>query len=154
MYEQFVARVRTQHLRTFNEFCGKADMCGKQYLLDLTAGGYPVIPTADSLDSIAMLPETDRYVVKPKNGADSIGLAFLTHPQLLDRDFSKGDLLIQPAVNFRYEVSFYFINDQFQYALYAPDKEHRWKLEAYQPSNEDIEFAQGFIRWNAIRHGI
>ena len=45
VYEAFVKRVKTRHLKTFNEFTGKADMIGKQYLLDLNTAGYPVIPT-------------------------------------------------------------------------------------------------------------
>ena len=154
IYTQFVARVKKHHLKTFNEFSGKADMCGKQYLLNLTSSGYPVIPTIDRPEDIAILPETDKYVVKPKNGADSIGLEFLTYQQLLSKSFLESNFLIQPAINFKYEVSFYFINDKFEYALYAPDKEQRWKLEEYRPSNDDIEFANKFIRWNDIQYGI
>ena len=37
-----------------NEFVGKADMKGKQYLLDLTLECYPVIPTIDDLDNITV----------------------------------------------------------------------------------------------------
>lgn len=51
-------RVRTNTLKTFNELSGKADMRGKQYLLDLTSEGYPVIPAADSTEDIASLHET------------------------------------------------------------------------------------------------
>ena len=40
-------------------------------------------------------------------------------------------MLIQPAVDFVYEVSFYFINDKFEYALYAPDRDRRWELKDY-----------------------
>ena len=35
IYTSFVNRVKTNNLKTFNEFTGKADMKGKQYLLDL-----------------------------------------------------------------------------------------------------------------------
>ena len=28
---------------------------------------------------------------------------------------------VQPFINFEYEVSFYFIDKEFQYALYVPD---------------------------------
>ena len=153
-YDQFVSRVRNNKLRTFNEFSGKADMRGKQYLLDLTSKGYPVIPTVDSTEDIAALHETERFVIKPKNGADSIGLEFLSRSELLSRDLSGRKYLIQPAIDFRYEVSFYFLNDVFEYALYAPEKEQRWKLKKYEASGEDIEFAKKFIKWNDINYGI
>ena len=153
VYDSFRERVKTNNLKTFNDFTGKADMCGKQYLLDLTLEGYPVIPTIDDIENIGLLPETDAYVIKPKEGADSIGLEFLTEEELIKRDLDN-DILIQPAIDFEYEVSFYFINDKFEYALYAPNKEERWKLEKYSPSSEEIEFAKGFIEWNTIENGI
>lgn len=153
VYDSFRERVKTNNLKTFNDFTGKADMCGKQYLLDLTLDGYPVIPTIDDIENIGLLPETDTYVIKPKEGADSIGLEFLTEEELIKRDLDN-DILIQPAIDFEYEVSFYFINDKFEYALYAPNKEERWKLESYSPSIGEIEFAKGFIEWNTIENGI
>ena len=76
IYESFVQRVRKNKLRIFNDFMGKADMRGKQYLIDLTLAGYPVIPTIDAIENIGSLPDTDSYVIKPKDGADSIGLEF------------------------------------------------------------------------------
>ena len=108
-YESFVKRVTSNNINTFNEFVGKADMKGKQYLLDLTLDDYPVIPTIDDLENLNLLPDCERYVVKPKDGADSIGLEFLTKNELFEKDL--GNMLIQPAIDFEYEVSFYFIND-------------------------------------------
>ena len=70
------------------------------------------------------------------------------------RDFADGKTLIQPAIDFEYEVSFYFSNDRFEYAMYAPDKSRRWELKAYTYSDEDIAFAETFIRWNTIKSGI
>lgn len=153
-YNAFVERVRNNKLKTYNEFIGKGDMCGKQYLLDLTAKKYPVIPTIDSVKNLEALPDVNRYVIKPKDGADSIGLEFLTKDELLARNIDDGEMLVEPAIDFEYEVSFYFIDDKLEYALYAPDKEQRWKLEKYDYSDEDIEFAGKFIEWNEIRHGI
>ena len=129
-------------------------MCGKQYLLDLTRAQFPVIPTVDSLNDVGALPVTDRYVIKPKDGADSIGLEFLTKEALQSRTFTDGTTLIQPEIDFLYEVSFYFINDRFEYAMYAPDKTRRWELKAYEYSDEDIAFAKKFICWNSISAGI
>ncbi|MCR5523762.1 MAG: hypothetical protein K6F64_09045, partial [Clostridia bacterium] len=62
--------------------------------------------------------------------------------------------LIQPEIDFEYEVSFYFINDKLEYALYAPDKTRRWELRQYNCSAEDLSFAQKFIDWNTIDKGI
>ena len=111
IYDSFKMRVKKDNLKTFNEFTGKADMCGKQYLLDLTLENFPVIPTIDNIDDLDFLPDVDEYVIKPKDGADSIGLEFLTKDELIKRDL-KDNILIQPAIDFEYEVSFYFINDK------------------------------------------
>ena len=154
VYDSFVNRVKTNNLKTFNEFTGKADMCGKQYLLDLTKEKYPVIPTVDTINDLDLLPDVDKYVIKPKDGADSIGLEFLTKEELIKRNIIDGTTLIQPAIDFQYEVSFYFINDKLEYALYAPDKSKRWELKKYNYTKEDIEFASKFIKWNNIKNGI
>ena len=118
-----------------------ADMKGKQYLLELTAEKYPVIPTIDSVDDISILPKSDLFVIKPKDGADSIGLDFVTLEEINGRNICPGTMLIQPAIDFQYEVSFYFIDDKFEYALYAPDKSKRWILKEYNCTDEDIAFA-------------
>ncbi len=154
IYDSFVKRVKKNNLKTFNEFNGKADMCGKQYLLDLTLEKYPVIPTIDTINNIKLLPDTEKYVIKPKDGSDSIGLEFLSKSELIERNLIDGNTLIQPAIDFKYEVSFYFINDKLEYALYAPNKDQRWKLEKYIYNDEDMEFAQKFIKWNGIKNGI
>lgn len=154
VYNSFVGRVKDNNLKTFNEFTGKADMCGKEYLPELTREHYPVIPTIDTINNIKLLPDADMYVIKPKDGADSVGLEFLTKEELTKRDLTDKNTLIQPAIDFEYEVSFYFINDKLEYALYAPDKKQRWKLEKYNFTEEDAEFARKFIKWNDINNGI
>ena len=154
VYDSFVRRVHEKGLNTFNTFDGKADMCGKQYLVDLSAEGFPVTPTVDRTEDTALLGVCDRYVIKPKDGADSIGLEFLTKEELLSRDLPAGGMLIQPAVDFLYEVSFYYVNDRMVYAMYAPDKGKRWALQKYEPTPEDRAFADSFVRWNTIRRGI
>lgn len=58
VYDAFVDRVTRKGLRTFNTFTGKADMRGKQYLLDLTRAGYPVIPTVDACGDLDALPRS------------------------------------------------------------------------------------------------
>ncbi|MFI1182994.1 hypothetical protein ACH4UT_26045 [Streptomyces sp. NPDC020799] len=151
-YDDFRALAEKQGVRVYNQLSGKADMVGKRYLLELTAAGFPVIPTIDDPRDIGRLPEADEYVVKPKLGADSIGLEFVPRERLAELPY--GDVLVQPRIPFAYEVSFYFVDRDFQYALYAPRPDRRWELEAYEPSAADLEFAQRFVDWNDIDHGI
>ncbi|WP_329621713.1 hypothetical protein OG357_15585 [Streptomyces sp. NBC_01255] len=151
-YEAFRERALALGTRVYNPLHGRGDMAGKQYLLDLTAAGYPVIPTADRPEDLHRLPDATEYAVKPKAGADSIGLRFVAYEELTA--FPYGELLVQPRIDFRYEVSFYFVDDLFQYALYAPDPERRWVLEPYEPTAEDLAFARRFVDWNTLDHGI
>ncbi len=151
-YAIFRTQAKARGIKVFNELNGKADMQGKQYLIDLTAAGYPVIPSVDNLNQLATLPPAERYISKLKLGADSVGMEFLAPADLPQHDFT--ERFVQPVMSFDYEVSFYFINHQFQYALYAPDPEKRWELTLYQATAADLDFAQKFIEWNAIDYGI
>ncbi len=151
-YDAFRERAINTGARVYNQLSGRADMAGKQYLLDLSAAGFPVIPTVDRVEDLHRLPRTDRYVVKPKRGADSIGLEIVPADRL--STLADGSVLVQPCVDFSYEVSFYFVDHDFQYALHAPDTEQRWRLEPYEPTSADREFAQRFVDWNGIDHGI
>ncbi|MFJ5076658.1 hypothetical protein ACIP8Z_18915 [Streptomyces sp. NPDC088553] len=151
-YDAFRERARAAGTRVYNPLHGRGDMAGKQYLLDLTAAGYPVIPTVDRPEDLHRLPAAAEYAVKPKAGADSIGLRFLPYEELAGLAYD--GLLVQPRVDFRYEVSFYFVDDLFQYALHAPDPARRWVLEPYEPTEDDLAFARRFVDWNTLDHGI
>ncbi|MEU9158023.1 hypothetical protein AB0D59_47745 [Streptomyces sp. NPDC048417] len=151
-YDAFRDRARAGGIRVYNPLNGRADMAGKGYLPELTAAGYPVIPTIDRPRHLDRLPESDQYAVKPRTGADSIGLTFVARDRLADLAY--GDILVQPRIDFRYEVSFYYVDDAFQYALHAPDPGRRWVLEPYEPSAADLVFARRFIDWNTLDHGI
>jgi hypothetical protein len=151
-YDDFRAQALSRGTRVYNPLDGRADMAGKQYLLDLTAAGHPVIPTVDRPEDLHRLPAADRYVVKPERGADSLGLRVVSAadlPGLLD-----GTVLAQPHIDFVHEISFCFVDSGFQYALYAPDPERRWELRPYEPSREDLRFARRFVEWNTLAHGI
>ncbi|MEU6867819.1 hypothetical protein ABZ924_32070 [Streptomyces sp. NPDC046876] len=148
-YDHFRAAALAAGTRVYNPLTGRGDMAGKQYLLDLTAEGLPVIPTVDDPAHLDRLPQVPVYAVKPKQGADSIGLAFTAEPT-----GPAGEVLIQPKIDFVYEVSFYFVDDAFQYALYAPDPARRWELRPYEPTAADLDFARTFIAWNTLDHGI
>ncbi|MCZ4499664.1 MAG: hypothetical protein JWQ74_2217 [Marmoricola sp.] len=151
-HDDFRARAAAAGVRVFPGLGGKADMAGKQYLLDLYAAGYPVIPTADNASDAAALPGSPWYVAKPTFGADSVGLQFVGPEELAGLAYD--DLLVQPRIDFVYEVSFYFVDRTFQYALRAPDPDQRWELAAYEPTPEDLAFAQRFVDWNTVDHGV
>lgn len=151
-YDEFRARALATGARVYNSLDGKGDMAGKQYLLDLTAAGHPVIPTIGAAADLHRLPDTGEYVVKPKRGADSIGLRIVGRGDV--EAAATGDVLIQPRIDFRYEVSFYFVDRAFEYALYAPAPDRRWDLARYEPTAADLEFAHRFIEWNELDHGI
>ncbi|CAL9491786.1 hypothetical protein SUDANB120_03268 [Streptomyces sp. enrichment culture] len=148
-WDAFRAAARTTGTRVYNPLTGRGDMAGKQYLLDLTAAGLPVIPTIDDPADLPLLPAAAEYAVKPKEGADSIGLLYTPTPAT-----PPGTHLIQPRIDFAYEVSFYFVDDTFQYALHAPDPDRRWELTPYDPTPADLAFARTFIEWNTLDHGI
>ncbi|AJS57798.1 hypothetical protein [Paenibacillus sp. IHBB 10380] len=148
-------RVIANKYKTYNSFNGKGDMNGKDYLLELTKAGYPVIPTIDDIELIEKLPDVETYVSKPKDGADSIGFELISKNDLTSKfDANVRNVLIQPLIDFDYEVSFYFIDHEFQYALYASDKKKRWILSEFVPTKEDLKFANQFIEWNNLNWGI
>ncbi|GLZ42653.1 hypothetical protein [Actinokineospora sp. NBRC 105648] len=149
-YSAFRATAEKSGIVVYNPLGGRGDQAGKQYLVDLTVAGYPVIPTVDRAEDIALLPEAELYAVKPKAGADSVGLAFVPRADLV----VDGDILVQPRIDFQYEVSFYYVDHEFQYALYAPDPERRWELKPYDADAADLAFAQRFVEWNTLAHGI
>ncbi|MFJ8863166.1 hypothetical protein ACIRD8_32655 [Streptomyces sp. NPDC102451] len=151
-YDAFRTRARESGTRVYNTLDGRGDMAGKQYLVDLSRAGFPVIPTVDRAADLGLLPRAAGYVVKPKLGADSVGLRFTDEPEYPEG--ADGTLLVQPRIDFRYEVSFYFVDHDFQYALHAPHPDRRWVLEPYVPTSEDLDFARRFVEWNTLTHGI
>lgn len=152
-YDAFREQATARGTRVYNPLSGRGDMAGKGYLVELTAAGHPVIPTVDRPEDLHLLPAAAEYAVKPRAGADSIGLTFVPRDRLAGA-LASGNLLAQPRVDFRYEVSFYYVDDAFQYALHAPDPARRWALAPYDPTDADLDFARGFIEWNTLDHGV
>ncbi len=155
-YEAFRRAALAEGVLVYNPLTGRGDMAGKQYLLDLSAAGEAVIPTADGDGGApavrAALPGVERYVVKPRHGADSVGLRTVGADALAGEDLA--GCLVQPYVPFRHEVSFYYVDRDFQYALYAPDPGRRWELVPYAATEADLAFARRFVEWNTLAHGI
>ncbi|WP_079212643.1 hypothetical protein [Brucella pituitosa] len=157
-YRQFTHHAKQRKMKTYNSLDGNADMQGKDYLITLTQLKYPVIPTIDNLKDLDKIVSgcANRYVVKPKNGADSIGLK-IVEKTFLDREaasFEDKGFLVQPEIDFIHEISFYFIDEEFQYALYAPEKDKRWELVVYAATPREIGLASEFVAWNRMQHGI
>jgi len=151
-YKQLMALRNRADLIIFNDLSGKGDINGKHHLLELFRSGFPVIPTFNSKKELKKFGTYERYLLKPLDGADSCGVKILTNEELLKEECQ--NMLIQPLVEFQYEVSFYFIGKQFHYSLYAPDPQKRWELKPYAALKEDVEFALKFINWNTCKFGI
>jgi len=147
-----LAKLRARNdLVLFNDLKGKGDINGKTHLLELYKAGYPVIPSFSTVAEAAKYPH-DRYLAKPLNGADSIGVQIMTAAELPNAKLE--NYVVQPLLDFEYEVSFYFVNDTFQYALFAPHADRRWELELYKATSADLEFAKRFADWNTGKVGI
>ncbi len=151
-FDEFRRRAGARGTLVYNPLTGRGDMAGKGYLLELTRAGYPVIPTVDRAADAALLPDADRYMVKPVAGADSIGLSVVTPAELAGLSYD--GVLVQPLVDIRHELSFYFVDHAFQYALYTPDPARRWELTPYHPTPADLAFARRFVDWNTLSHGV
>lgn len=121
-------------------------------MFDLYKLGLPVIPVVGDVSDLDELGYSEKYIVKPLDGADSLGMEILNKNDLIaENPINK---IIQPYVEFDYEVSFYYLDSNFQYALYAPDKTKRWDLTEYTIRDGDLAFANTFIKWNNINTGI
>ena len=152
-YAAFREEARRRGTVVYNPLDGRADMIGKQYLVDLCAAGYPVIPTVDSVADVHRLPDAAAFVVKPKLGSDSIGMHVVDRAGIAG--VHTGDALIQPQLTLGHEVSFYAIDHEVQYALATADPARRWELVRHVPTAEELAFADRFLAWNdGITHGI
>lgn len=151
-HEQLAPLRNRADLTIFNDLSGKGDINGKYHLLELFQSGYSVIPTFNSKKELQKFGSCEHYLLKPLDGADSCGVKILNNEELESEVCQ--NVLIQPLVEFQYEVSFYFIGKQFHYSLYAPNPQKRWELEPYMASKEDVEFALKFINWNTCKFGI
>ena len=153
-YDAFRGAVAARGTRLVNPPTGRGDMQGKRYLVELWAAGEPVIPTVDRREDLARLPDAERWVVKPVLGADSFGLQVLDGDRVVLAGVDLTGALVQPHVDLVHEVSFVYVGRRFQYALYAPDRDRRWQLAPYAPTDDDLAFAQRFVDWNGLDVGV
>jgi len=120
----------------------------KDYLLELFEKGYPVIPTVDVIADVDRLGECTEYFIKPKNMCDGEGSEKLSR-ELLEKK-TLHDYLIQPFINFEYEVCFYFVDGEFVYAFSTPSRLEGKTYQEYKPTEADLKFAQKFVDWNQL----
>ncbi len=143
LYET-LEKERTTYRNIYN---GKGDQKGKKYLIELYQAGHQVVPTFDSTDN-ALKHKASSYVVKPIVGSSAVGQMEIRREEL--RSFVLDNKhLIQPKIDFTHESSLFFIDQSFQYALKT--RTGRWDLELYHPTDEELEIAQEFIRWNPVK---
>ncbi|MCE5294209.1 MAG: hypothetical protein LLF94_06300 [Chlamydiales bacterium] len=138
-------------LLLFNDLLGKGDLKGKKHLLELYREGYGVVPSFCSKAEALSFDYQGSYLLKPLDGADSCGMQRVSAEELKDE---YDNMVVQPLLEFSYEVSFYFIGKDFHYALYTQDPKCRWELSRYQATDEDVRFAKQFIDWNSCRTGL
>lgn len=124
----------------------------KEYLLDLYKQKYPVIPSIDTTADIEKLGESKTYFLKPKNRCDGEGSRRVSEGELKSVDLTEA--LLQPYINFDYEVCFYFIDNEFVYAFSVPNRLKGGEYEVYSPTEGDMVFARKFVEWNNLSYGL
>jgi len=149
---EMLSELQKKNIKSYNPLTAKGDMKGKSYLIELFHKKYSIIPTIDSFEDVPLLGKTDTYFAKPIDGESSIGIKKLSLKQLKKENLK--NMIVQPFIDFKEEVSFYFIDSDLQYATFTPDKKNRWKMQVFTPSEKDIVFARKFIDWNALPYGI
>lgn len=151
---EFLKRAKTKKLKVYNDLNANCDHQGKDYLIKLHQDSFPVIPSIDSINNLDLLPKTNQYIIKPKNGFSSRGIQTVQKKDLVNMKLNNH--IIQPKINFQYEISFYFIDKEFLYCLiFEPSKIPTWpKPRYYEPTKEEIQFAKKFIDWNKMQYGV
>ena len=152
--EEFFKRAKRKKLKIYNDMNANCDREGKDYLVELYKKSYPVIPSVDSLEDLHLLPQASEYLIKPKDGFSSKGIKTIQR-----KDLKKVELknkVVQPKLDFKHELSFYFVDNELLYCLiFEPSKIPKWpKPKYYKPTDNDILFAKKFIEWNKMKFGI
>ena len=151
VYEDMKARFLRKKLKVYNDLSGSGDINGKNYLIHLFNQGYPVIPSIDNVNDMKKLPKSNHFLVKPKHGGGSKGIIRLEKKELLKLE--PHGYIIQPLISFEYEISFYFIDGKFQFAL-RDNRRSRWTMKEFIPRKSDLEFASKFVKWNTMKYGL
>lgn len=151
-WEAAKLHIRASGLPVYNSLGFRGDVEGKDYLMDLVAGGYPVIPSIDRVEDLQKLPQSQHYWIKPKNSCDGIGAEKMTREALLTR--KPRGYIIQPFVEFDYEPSFFFVDNKYTHAMWERHRLLDDRVARYSPSSQDLDFAASFVRWAGQRYGV
>ena len=147
---KLAAAVRASGVPSYNPVRANNFAEDKTYLARLMQDGLPVIPTVLDKADAGKLGKTARYLIKPLDGCGSEGIQKLDAAELATADLA-GHVL-QPLIEIARELSFFFIDDAFVYALRT--KTSRWDMEVWAPSAAEIAFATKFVEWNKMPYGL
>lgn len=130
------------------------DWYGKMYLCDLFEKKYDVIPTIGNLNDINKIDSYDKFIVKEQKSYSSIGQKYIEREEI-EAFINKG-MIVQPVIDFKSEVQFYFIEDEIQYVLeYNPCKYPLYPTPViYEPNDEEIELATKFSKITNCKTGV
>lgn len=153
-YDCFVRRVHEKGLNTYNTFDGKADMRGKQYLVDLSAEGFPRrrqwtgLRTSRASGSAPAMSSSPRTAPTPSGSSSS-----------RRRSSSQGTFPLvrcsfSPPLTSSTRCPFTTSTTVWSTRCTPRTKGKRWALRKYEPTPLDKAFADSFVRWNTIRRGI
>lgn len=151
-WEDVKSCIRRSELPVYNPLTFKGDIEGKNYLVELSRDGYPVIPSVENIRELAKLPSSAHYWIKPKRSCDGFGAAKLTIDELIRE--RPTDHIIQPFVEFEYEPSFFLIDNKFHHAFWERHRLHDDRVFSYVPTKEDLEFVRRFVEWADMPYGI
>jgi hypothetical protein len=151
-YARMQARWMQRGIKTYNALDGRADLRGKSYLIEMYRRGFPAVPTVSRVADIGRLGDNLRYIVKPVFGCSSRGVYEVSSEQLNTLRLRRQ--ILQPLIDIVYEISWYFVDGDLAYALYAPDRAKRWELLPYCSSDSDRAFAEASVTWNTLSYGI
>jgi hypothetical protein len=143
--------LRKSSLPVYNPLGFNGDFGGKDYLLELYDLGYPVIPSIDSVDNLYRLQDSEYYWIKPKFSCDGVGAEKLTKEELLK--ISPIGYIIQPFLEFECEPSFFFVDNQYNHSLCAIHRLSNADMHPYEASENDLMFADQFVRWVSMPYG-
>lgn len=136
-------------IKTYNPIHRGGWVEDKSYLAELYQKGYPVIPSFLTNET---LPSSRYFLAKPLDGCSSNGILKLSKQEIADLVLD--GYVIQPEINFVREISFYFIDQIFTYAMASKGRFKRWELEAYTPKEWEVEWATQFVTWNRLPWGV
>ncbi len=124
----------------------------KNYLVDLFEQKFPVIPTVSNLNNLSKLGDASSYTIKPIDGCSSEGVEKLSADQISAQDLS--GFIIQPTVQFKDEISWYYIDNIFVYAVVSGGPDQRWELQEYTPTKIELDWSKQFVDWNKLPYGL